>query len=226
MLNWSRVRRRSRRASGGRVAPRCAAAALAGYLLGSLPSGVLVGRAFGADPRQHGSKRTGATNVLRTLGPGPAALVALLDISKGAAAVLFARALWSRGLPRLVPSAEALAGSAALLGHNFSVFIRFTGGRGVLTTVGATAVMSPIAWLSGLIATAVPIALTRYVSLGSITGAAASPVADLVLVLRGRDSLPHLLFLTLAGGFVIYAHRDNIARLLNGTERRLGQRSH
>ncbi len=144
MLNLSRVRRRSRRASGGRVAPRYAAAALAGYLLGSLPSGVLVGRAFGADPRQHGSKRTGATNVLRTLGPGPAALVALLDISKGAAAVLFARALWSRGLPRLAPSAEALAGSAALLGHNFSVFIRFTGGRGVLTTVGATAVMSPI----------------------------------------------------------------------------------
>jgi glycerol-3-phosphate acyltransferase PlsY len=185
---------------------------------------VLVGRALGADPRLHGSKRTGATNVLRTLGPGPAALVAALDVGKGMAAVLVGR-LMSRGTPQLAPVADALAGAAALLGHNHSVFIRFGGGRGVLTGAGAMAIMSPIVWISAATVTIIPIALTRYVSLGSVVGAAASPIADLVLVRRGRDSLPHLAYFVAGGAFVIYAHRDNIERLLNGTERKLGQRS-
>ena len=206
-----------------KIAARFLVTTLAGYLLGSVPSGVLVGRARGMDPRARGSRKTGATNVLRTLGPGAAALVAALDVGKGAAAVLLPRHLVLRDQPDLAPWAEAASGVAALVGHNHSIFIRFTGGRGVLTGAGAMAVMSPGAWLCGFVAAALPIALTRYVSLGSIAGAAASPVADLVLVLRGRDSVPHLLFLALGGGYVILAHRDNIQRLLDGTERKLGQ---
>lgn len=207
------------------VISRFLATALSGYLLGSLPSGVLVGRAFGVDPRSYGSGKTGATNILRTLGPGPAAVVAALDVGKGAAATLLPRHLYLRDDPDLAPWGEALGGAAAMLGHNYSVFIKFTGGRGVLTGAGAMAVMSPLAWLCGLVAAMLPIAITRYVSLGSMLGAVASPAVDLVLVLRGRDSLPHLLFLALGGGFVIVSHKDNIQRLLNGTERKLGQRA-
>jgi glycerol-3-phosphate acyltransferase PlsY len=207
-----------------RIVARVLASVACGYLLGAVPSGVLVGRARGVDPRARGSGKTGATNVLRTLGPGAAGLVAALDVGKGAAAVLLPRHLWLRDEPALTPWGEAAAGVAALVGHNHSIFIRFGGGRGVLTGAGAMAVMSPVAWLCGFAAAMLPIALTRYVSLGSITGAAVSPVADLVLVLRGRDSLPHLLFLALGGGYVILAHRDNIRRLRDGTERKLGQR--
>lgn len=206
------------------VAARFFATALSGYLLGSLPSGVLVGWTRGVDPRARGSGKTGATNVLRTLGPGAAVLVAALDVGKGAAAALLPRHLYLRDQPELAPWGEAVGGVAALVGHNHSIFIRFTGGRGVLTGAGAMAVMSPVAWLCGFVTAAVPIALTRYVSLGSIAGAAASPLADLVLVVRGRDSVAHLVFLALAGGSVIVAHRDNIRRLLDGTERKLGQR--
>ncbi len=213
---------------------RCGAAAIYGYGLGAIPNGVLVGKLCGnKDPRQYGSGKTGATNVLRTVGPGPAALVVLLDIGKGAAAILGARYAFAHtpaGRQYIGPYhtswqavAEAVAGLAALVGHNYSIFIGFKGGRGVLTGAGAILVMQPVAWLAGFVCALTPIAVTRYVSLGSICGAIACPVADLVLTLRGRDSLPHLIFMALGGGFVIAAHGDNIKRLLSGTERKLGQ---
>lgn len=205
------------------VSFRFVAAAGVGYLLGSLPSGVLIGKVFGVDPRTLGSHKTGAANVLRTLGRGPAATVAAFDVGKGVAAVLVARHLLFGRLPSYADYGESVAGSAAILGHNHSIFIRFTGGRGVLTGAGAMLVISPAAWLCGFVAAVVPIALTRYVSLGSIMGAAVSPTAELVLVLTRQDSLPHFLFLAFGGGFVIYSHRDNIRRLLSGTERKLGQ---
>lgn len=209
------------------------ASIIAGYLLGSIPSGVLIGKLFGnKDPRDYGSRKTGATNVLRTVGPGAAALVVLLDVGKGVAAVLLARALLSFPDGAHVfgaygtswqTIAEALAALAALLGHNYSVFIGFKGGRGVLTGAGAVLAMSWAAWLVGFIAAATPIALTRYVSLGSILGAAASPIAGFVLMLTGHASLPQVVFMALGGAFVIVSHTDNIKRLLSGTERKLGQ---
>lgn len=204
---------------------RFVASGVVGYLLGSIPSGVLVGKIFGnIDPRKSGSGKTGATNVLRTLGPGPAAIVVLMDVGKGAAAVLVARFLFFGGAsPNVQGTAEAIAGLAALLGHNFSIFINFSGGRGVLTGAGGMLMMSPVASLVALISGIVPIALTRYVSLGSITAAAAAPIADLVLVLTNHDSAPHLVYLALGGAFVIFSHKDNIQRLLAGTERKLGQ---
>lgn len=215
------------------VALRLFASIVAGYLLGSIPSGVLIGKLFGnKDPRDYGSRKTGATNVLRTAGPGAAALVVILDVGKGMASVLLARAFLSSadGTHVFGPYgtswqtiAEALAASAALLGHNYSVFIGFKGGRGVLTGAGALLTMNWIAWLVGFIAAAVPIALTRYVSLGSILGAAAAPITDFGLMLTGNDSLPHFLFMAVGGAFIIVSHSDNIKRLLNGTERKLGQ---
>ena len=213
---------------------RCGAAALYGYGLGAIPSGVLVGKLCGnKDPRKFGSGKTGATNVLRILGPGPALMVVLLDLGKGAAAIAGVRygfADTPGGRQFIWPYrtswqavAESVAGLAALVGHNYSVFIGFKGGRGVLTGAGAVLVMQPVAWLTGFMFAAAPIAATRYVSLGSICGAAACPLADLALTVSGHDSLPHLIFMALGGGFVIAAHADNIQRLLSGTERKLGQ---
>jgi len=211
-------------------------AAIVGYLLGSVPSGVLVGRLFGnVDPRTQGSGKTGATNILRTLGPGPAVLVAVLDITKGLVAVLLAHfviyPLPAHPQPTLAQhnlqaTAEAIAGFAALLGHNFSIFLQFTGGRGVATGGGATLGMSPIAMLIGAVAMFIPIALTRYVSLGSIIGCATAGLVALALALTGHDYLPHALFALAGAALIIFSHRDNIERLLQGTERKLGQTAH
>jgi acyl phosphate:glycerol-3-phosphate acyltransferase len=208
---------------------RLCGAALAGYLLGSIPFGVLAGRFFGnRDPREFGSGKTGATNVLRTLGRGPAALVVLGDVGKGALAVLLARFVFFGGHPdaNLQAAAEAIAGFCAVLGHNYSLLIGFKGGRGVLTGAGAMVVMAPFTTLIGFFCAFIPIAITRYVSLGSILGATGSIVTEFVLLLTRHDSLPHFLFILVSGLIVIVSHRDNIDRLLKGTERKLGQPAH
>jgi glycerol-3-phosphate acyltransferase PlsY len=212
------------------VVLRVGAAGLVGYLLGSLPSGVIVSRLFGnTDPRSHGSGKTGATNVLRTLGLLPAILVALVDGSKGAVAILLTRyVIFPAGTvpPGSVDVkgyAETLAGLAALLGHNYSIFIGFKGGRGVMTGAGGLLVMSPIATAIGFVCTIIPIAITRYVSLGSITGAAVAIVVAAALVPSGLTTFPHFIYVLLGGLFIIVSHADNIQRLLNGTERKLGQ---
>ncbi len=219
---------------------RFVGAALAAYLVGAIPNGVLIGKLFSdVDVRAYGSGKTGATNVLRTLGPGAAALVVIGDIAKGAIAVLLARYVFfgalvsfpihaaasHAALARYQPWAEALAGLAAVLGHTYSIYIRFSGGRGVLTGAGALLVMSPVSILFGLVAAVVPIALTRYVSLGSVLSATVVPVVELILYLTNHAPLPYLLFTLFGGAYIIVLHRDNIGRLLNGTERKLGERA-
>lgn len=209
---------------------RLGAAALAGYLLGSMPSGVLIGKIFGnVDPRTQGSGKTGATNILRTLGPGPAALVVIMDVGKGVVAVLLARFLFYP-LPAhptandqiLQELAEALAGFGALLGHNFSIFIHFSGGRGVATGGGVILAMSPLALLVGIIALVIPVLITRYVSLGSIAAAFFSALYMIILTITGHYYWPYAVFAVVASAFIILSHRDNIQRIRNGTERRLG----
>jgi glycerol-3-phosphate acyltransferase PlsY len=214
------------------VVLRFCGAGLVGYLLGSLPSGVIVSRLFGKDdPRAHGSGKTGATNVLRTLGLVPAMLVALVDGSKGAAAILLTRyvifpaGVAPAGGPDLQGFAEALAGVTALLGHNYSLFIGFKGGRGVMTGIGGLIVMSPIAAAIGFVCAIIPIAITRYVSLGSIVGSAASILAAAALIPSGLTTFPHFLYILIGGTFIILSHADNIQRLLKGKERRLGDPS-
>jgi glycerol-3-phosphate acyltransferase PlsY len=206
---------------------------LVAYLLGSLPTGYLAGRLLkNIDIREHGSKSTGATNVLRTVGKWPALAVLLIDAFKGALAVLLAR--WLYALPTVTATlpgnldatdgvawAAAIAGLAALLGHSKSIWLGFSGGKSVATGLG---VLLALSWQVGLLTLAVfglVLAVTRIVSISSITAAIASSLLALVL----HEPLP-LLLLTIAGGlYVVLRHRTNIQRLLAGTEPRLGQNS-
>ena len=198
-------------------------AALLGYVLGAIPFGLIVGRLTrGIDLREYGSHRTGATNALRTLGLRAAALVFLLDVGKGVAAVVLSRVLLADD-PQ-VEWAAAVAGFAAIVGHNWSAFIRFTGGRGVATSAGALGAMSP--WTIFLLA---PIVIgiiwrSRYVSLGSVTGGLLAPVITAVLWALGAATLPAIAYAAASGLLVTVAHADNIARLRAGTERKIGQK--
>lgn len=198
-------------------------AAALGYLLGAIPFGLMIGRATrGIDLRDYGSHRTGATNALRTLGARTAAVVLICDVAKGVAAVLLARLLFADD-PQ-VEWAAAIAGFAAIVGHNWSVFIRFTGGRGVATSTGALGAMS--IWTVVIL---VPVVFaimwrSRYVSLGSVSGALLAPVVTAALWYFGVASLPAVVYALAAGVLVTVAHADNIARLRAGTERKIGQK--
>jgi acyl phosphate:glycerol-3-phosphate acyltransferase len=196
-------------------------AAIGGYLVGAIPSGVLIGRMRGVDPRGAGSGRTGTTNALRTLGPGLAGLVLVLDVAKGAGAVAGAAWLADRlGSSDAWPM--AIAGIAAVVGHVRSVFIRFGGGRGVATGGGAMLLLAPFAIVAVVPAFSLVVWRTRYVSLGSITAAVVLPIAVAVLYSVGQADGAALVAAAAIGVVVVAAHADNIARLRAGTERRLG----
>lgn len=199
--------------------PAGAAWLLASYLVGAIPTGYLAGRIFrGIDLREHGSRNLGATNVYRTLGWRYAIPVGLCDIAKGAVPVLvFA--------PRVSDSQLfALAcGIAAILGHVFSVFVRFRGGKGVATAAGVMLGLTPIALGVAAVVWLGVVVLTGYVSLASIAGAAILPLA---LYLLERPDRPEILWLDgLVAIAIIWLHRSNIRRLLNGTENRFGRRA-
>lgn len=188
-------------------------AAAASYLIGSVPAAAWVARARGIDIRKVGSGNSGATNVLRSLGKGPAFGVALFDSLKGGVSVLLARALG------LDPVIAALCGVAAVIGHNFSPFLGFRGGKGVSTTFGTLVAVAPVVGLAMFVMGVSTVALTRLVSAGSILSAVA---AVLVSLLTGQ---PLWLSALVAGltALLIWQHRDNIGRLQAGNERRLGE---
>jgi acyl phosphate:glycerol-3-phosphate acyltransferase len=191
----------------------------AGYLLGSLPMGVLVARLTGAtDPRTVGSGRTGGTNALRAMGPARAVAVAALDLGKGAAAILIARALDGD------EAVQALAGLAAVLGSWKSLFLRFHGGRGVATGVGGMLVVSIAVCLIAAPVFFIVIGVTRYVSLGSLLTTAFGALVTLGFVLLGWLPAAWLLYVVPGTAIVWLAHADNIARLRAGTERRFDPR--
>ena len=186
---------------------------LLGYALGSVPFGLLVTRAAGlGDVRDIGSGNIGATNVLRTGRKGLAAATLLLDVAKGAGAVLLAGLVWPEQ-----PQFPALAGIGAFLGHLYPVWLRFKGGKGVATLAGIVAALH---WPTILLAAAIwilVVALTRYSSLGGILAPASGPIAA---ALFGRyDLVPLFLGFAL---LVLWTHRANIGRLARGTEPRLG----
>lgn len=196
-----------------------------GYLLGAIPVGLLIGRLTrGIDIREFGSHRTGATNALRTLGARTAGSVFILDLAKGALAVLLAYQLYVAGPAGSPPWVAAAAGFAAVIGHIWSVFIRFTGGRGVATSTGALLALAPLAVL---ILAPIVIAIMwrwRYVSLGSVMGSLLAPIVVLVLAAVGAAPWAAVGYAVAVGLLVTWAHRDNIARLRAGTERRIGQK--
>jgi glycerol-3-phosphate acyltransferase PlsY len=189
-----------------------------GYLLGSFPSGYVVGRLRGIDVRQWGSGSLGGTNVLRSAGPWAAILAVLGDVAKGVLAISVARALVGS------PSAEVLAGLAVILGHDFTIFLNFSGGRGVATTLGALgALYLPASLILALLGLAV-IAVSRYASLASLTIAAVMPFVMLYLVLFADKPVWYLVYGLAAGILIVVLHKGNIQRLLAGTERKIGEK--
>ncbi|ACK73433.1 protein of unknown function DUF205 [Gloeothece citriformis PCC 7424] len=195
------------------------------YLLGSIPTGYLAGRYLkGIDIREHGSGSTGATNVLRTLGKTAAIFVLIIDLLKGAIAVALVRLLYSLDINPLPLNWQAwliiATGLASILGHSRSIFLNFGGGKSVATSLGVLLVMNPIVAGGTLGSFLIMLAISRIVSLSSLTGAIAVNILMLVL----EQPLPYLLFGALAGLYVIIRHRSNINRLLEGTEPKLGEK--
>jgi glycerol-3-phosphate acyltransferase PlsY len=191
------------------------------YLFGSIPFGVIVGRAWrGIDVRKFGSGNIGASNVLRVLGPGPAAAVFIGDLLKGYAPVAAGRMLLAKwGTPELDLWLLPL-GLAPIIGHSFSVFLRFSGGRAVTTACG---VLFALAWPAAVIGLAIwglVIAITRYISAASIVAAISVPV---YMLLSGKR-WEWLVFWSAVALLVILRHIPNIKRLLAGTETKIGER--
>jgi glycerol-3-phosphate acyltransferase PlsY len=195
------------------------------YLIGAIPFGMLAGRlAGGIDLRRHGSRRTGATNALRTLGLPWAAAVFVLDVAKGVAAVLLAGTLYQAGPAGSPEWAMAACGVAAVIGHNWSVFISFGGGRGVATSAGGLLAISPLSLAGVLPLVALVVWRTRFVSLGSLVAAAAAPLITAALAASSVVSWAAVGYALATGVLIVVSHGDNVARLRSGTERRIGER--
>lgn len=194
------------------------AALLASYFLGAIPFGLLVGKvAKGIDIRDFGSGNIGATNVLRTLGPGLAFVVFLLDTAKGFAAVLICRGL---GLDPWWVVAGALL---AVLGHTFSVFLRFRGGKGVATSLGVIVGLDPVIAGVTFALWLVIAAITRYISVASILAAVSVPLQMIFWHAR-MVPLPYQLLACAAALTIVLKHKSNIGRLRRGVEAKLGQK--
>jgi len=204
---------------------------IVGYLLGSIPFGALIGRRFAkVDVRGYGSGKTGATNVLRTAGKKAAALAVLCDMLKGTLAVVFAGLIVGRtylvigdfGLGVL--AAQVLASLAAMAGHNWSVFLKFRGGRGVATFFGGLIALSPVVALFGGQVFIIGAGLTRFASLGSIAGVIGTYTILIPLTIFNGFPLEYLVYTLIGSTVIIIMHRDNIARLIVGKERKLGEK--
>ena len=226
-----------------------------GYLLGSFPTGFLVARRHGIDIREHGSGNIGATNVLRVLGKRPGYLVFFCDAIKGLLSVRLAVWLASAvrlphnvvardyvggqltvhylaGVPAPDPGVIAIAGIlgglACILGHNFPVWLRFRGGKGVATTVGVLLGLMPAAFAVAAVVWIVSFFVSRYVSLASLLAAAVLPVAVWVLTRNDGPAAgfhaPLFWFAVIAAALIFWRHRANIGRLLNGTEARFNRK--
>jgi glycerol-3-phosphate acyltransferase PlsY len=216
------------------------AVAVIGYLLGSIPFGVMIGKKFGKkDVREVGSGKTGMTNVLRAAGKKAAALSLILDIGKGAFSVFIAGLIFhgktqpDTAVFTWTGSAQVLAALAAIAGHNWSIFLKFKGGRGVATFMGGLAAMYwPAALLGGILIFVIGLR-TKYMSMGSIIGAISAFImlmAFNILEVRwfGYSNYPpfeYVVFAMIGALFVYFMHRDNILRLYNGTERQIGEKA-
>lgn len=207
---------------------------LAGYLLGSIPFGVIISKTSGkGDVRKWGSGKTGATNVLRTVGKKEAVLTALLDMAKGALAVVFAGWLMSQeylivggsGLWVLLRSAQAMAALAAILGHIWPIFLKFRGGRGVSAFMGGLIALCPVAALFGGEVIIIGVGLTGYASLASIAGLVGTSAILVPMTIINGFPVEYLFYAVIGAAIVIYMHKDNIQRLLAGKERKLGEKA-
>jgi len=198
---------------------------LASYLLGAIPWGLIVGKLIGkVDVRGQGSGNIGATNVLRTIGLAPAILVLLLDLGKGLAPILVSRLLIGLASINDITGSFLEAGSAlsVIMGHNWSIFLKFKGGRGIATGLGSLAILTP--WVTiGILAIGLPIiGISRIVSLGNTIGALLTGLTLLVLSILGIHPIAYGIYGVIASAIVLFRHRQNILRIIGDTESRLG----
>ena len=186
---------------------------IAAFIIGSVPTGILIARSRGIDLKQKGSGNIGATNVLRTTGKWPALITLLGDILKGAATVLLARHF---GAGVLV---EGIIGIFSILGHNFSIFMKFKGGKGVATSLGVLSIYSPQTALFTVILWLLTVLITKYSSLAALVSFGFLPV--IMILFDTEEKFPIALTITL---MMFIRHRENISRLAKGTESRVGKK--
>lgn len=184
------------------------------FVMGSIPVGVIVAKTKGIDLKKIGSGNIGATNVLRSLGKGPAAVTLFGDMLKGALAVALGKYF---GLEAFY---QGLIGLSAILGHNFSLFLGFRGGKGVATSLGVFLLYSPQTALITFIIWIVVVLTTKYSSLGALISFGLLPLT--IILLDSKDKLPVAVLVTL---LILIRHIDNIRRLIKGTERKIGERA-
>lgn len=197
--------------------------AIVAYLIGALPSGLIVGRVVaGLDVRQYGSGKMGATNVARTVGWRPAIVVLLADILKGVVAIVVSRALTGTVLD--VAIADAIAGSAVLTGHSWPIYAGFRGGRGVATGVGTLLAVAPAIGVAGLLLGVIIILVTDIVSIGSLVATFAAVILVVTATAFGTLPAGYAVYALAGGALIIARHADNIARAVRGRERRIGLR--
>ena len=193
---------------------------LVGYLLGSVPFGLIAGRLFSnIDVREHGSGMTGMTNVIRTVGMWAGILVLSLDMGKTVLAVVLAR-YFTDSL-----NIEVVAAITAIMGHNWPLYSKFKGGRGVAPGWAGLIILSPIAGIVASLVGLITIAISRYVSLGSIVGTTSGAITLIVLSLLDVDPLAYIWYGPIGATIIVVRHKENIQRLLTGKERKLGHRS-
>jgi glycerol-3-phosphate acyltransferase PlsY len=185
------------------------------FFLGSIPFGIIVAKIKGVDLKKVGSGNIGATNVLRSLGKWPAVLTLLGDILKGTIAVAIGRFLGAG------PVYEGLIGLSAILGHNFSIFLGFRGGKGVATSFGVLFIYTPQVAIITVIMWIIIVVLTKYSSLGAIVSFGLLPVNVAVFDPHYREKLFIIVLITI---LILMRHNDNVRRLIKGTERKIGQR--
>ena len=197
---------------------------LLAFIIGSVPFGLVISKVgYGVDIRNYGSGNIGATNVLRSLGVFPGVIALLCDLLKGLLPVIYARfVLGDLPVPSGLP--EVLMALSVVMGHNYSIFLKFKGGKGVATSLG---VFLAIDWrmaLAGFFVFFIVVYSTRYISLGSMVGMTSSTVMVFILYNSKPQFLSYLFFTLVSVASVIYTHRANIQRLLAGTENKFGQK--
>ena len=186
--------------------------AILAYLIGSIPSGLILGKLFWhTDLREHGSHNIGATNAWRTLGKGAGIAVFIADSLKGQAGVMLGLSLVG------TPLAAVVGGLLAIIGHSFSLFLRFHGGKGVATSLGVLSMLMGDVTFMLFVLWFTIVYVTRYVSLGSVVAGGLAPI---LAALFGYP-MEYLLFTAIAAVLVIVRHRENIKRLMNGTENKI-----
>jgi len=186
----------------------------AAFMIGSIPTGFVIAKGLGIDLRQRGSGNIGATNVLRTAGRWPAFFTLLGDGLKGVAAIWLARRLGAG------TTYEGVAGICSILGHNFSIFLKFKGGKGVATSLGVLSIYSPVAALFTVVLWLLTFTATKYSSLGALVSFGFLPVS--MILFDSWEKFPAALIITF---LMFIMHRENITRLVNGTELKIGNKA-